>query len=503
MSSIDFGHTRCKVAYLDAAGKPNIVSNARGEDSTPTVVHVQPGREPLVGLDAVEQGFLDPAGCVSNFKLGLGRTRNLLDNGQVLTATDAAAIVIGKLKADAERALDREVADVVATCPANFRDNAKQAYLEAFARNGIKVLRLLPEPTAAAIAYAMDRQGLNMTVLVYDFGGGTFDVSLVRVQGSQIDILATDGVAKLGGSDINDCIRALVLDEIEAQAGRRPSPGEDPLLFHDLASRVEAAKISLGKRPEVPVVVGYNGAQVVVKVAQEWLHQAIDPLVDQSLQALDSALSSAGLRPSDVTDLVMVGGTSRLPYIQRRVADHTGLSPKTSIDPVKAVAYGGAVACIAEMAKEGKTATIRGQVVPAPEVFYQDVTAHDVGCCVVDRSGPTRRLVNSVIIPKNTAIPCKKADFYCLEHEDQTAAQIEILQGKHDSTRDECLLIGEMVVGNLPKEEKRTARLHVEYVIDANGMVTATVTDKVSGQQETVSVDYKRGIKPKDKPNAA
>lgn len=182
---------------------------------------------------------------------------------------------------------------------------------------------------------------------------------------------------------------------------------------------------------------------------------------------------------------------------------HTGLYPKTDIDPIKAIAYGGAVASIAELARQGRTANLRGQVIPAPDMFLQDVTAHPVGCCVIDGNSSSRRLVNSVIIPKNTPIPCQKNSSYYLEYESQDAVHIEILQGQADAERDDCLIIGETHLDNLPLETTRSARVHVEYTIDKNGMVQATVTDKVSGKTQTVSVDYKKGIKPKSKPNAA
>lgn len=167
----------------------------------------------------------------------------------------------------------------------------------------------------------------------------------------------------------------------------------------------------------------------------------------------------------------------------------------THVDPDKAIAYGAAIACASELAKRGGGGTI-----PDPGIFYRDVTAHAVGCTVVDGAGAEKHLRQSVIIRQNTPIPCQKTDSFCLEHEGQIQANIEILQGEPGADRDDCLLIGEIVLENLPPESKRTKRIQVEYIVDANGMVTATATDKLSSQQKTVSVDYKKGIKPKDKP---
>lgn len=502
MFGIDFGTTRSKIAHIDPAGKPNIILNDRGEPYTPSVVYFPESGEPLVGADAVEQGYVDPERCVKNFKLKLGTTENLLKNGQLVTATDTTAVALRYLKNMAEKQFGLAVTECVVTCPANFRDDSKQALLDACEQVGLKVLKLVHEPTAAGFAYALNKGGEKKD-LVYDWGGGTFDVSIQDIHGAQITTLATEGIPKLGGNDINECIKKRVLDQIQAKFGAVPAVDKEPLFFMDLDQRVEAAKISLNNRKKVPIVVPYNGNQMVIELSQEDFHRDIDPLIQQSLDAVHKALTAAGLKNEDIDHLVMVGGTSRIPYIQKKVADDTGLYPKTDIDPDKAIAYGAAYASIIEMAKQGKTASYRGQVIPSPDVFVRDVTAYAVGCCVVDQSGPSRRLLNAMIIDKNTPIPCQRSDLFYLEHEGQTDVKIEILQGEPDADRDDCLLIGEFVLTNLPKEEKRTPRISVEYTIDANGMVTATATDKVSGKQQTVSVDYKKGIKPKDKPQAA
>lgn len=500
MKGIDVGSTQSEAAAVGITGTPAIILNARGEPYTPSVVYYQQKGDPLVGTDAYEQGFIDPDNTARNFKLKLGTNENVLNNGQVVTATDATAALIACLKEAMERQLNMIVEECVATCPANFKDDAKQALLEAFERNKIKVLRLVPEPTAAGYAYALGSAGHRSNILVYDFGGGTFDTSVLRVDGSEITVLATEGVAKLGGNDLNECLKSRMLDRVEADCGQRPTPGGDPLFFLDVEHRVERAKKSLGTRKEVPIVVAYNGKQIVEQVRQDEFHKAIAPLVQQSLDAIDRVLANAGLDAGGVDRLIMVGGTSRLPYIQDAVANHTGLVPKTDVEPEKAIAYGAALACMAELAKQGRTASLNGKAIPPPDMFVRDVTAHAVGCCVADTSGPNKCLRHAMIIPKNTAIPCQRVERFCLEHDDQTTATIEILQGEPDADRDDCLLIGEFVLDGLPKEDRRSPRIQLEYTIDANGMVTVTGTDTVSGRTQTISVDYKKGIKPKDKP---
>ncbi len=503
MIGIDLGTTQSKAAYIDPTGKPCIIPNDRTHHQTPSVLYYPPSGDPLVGVDAVEQGYVDPTRCLRNFKLKLGGRENLLGEGPVTDPTDATAAMVAYLKRCAEQAVGKEVTECVATCPANFRDDAKQALQEAFERNGVKVLKLVPEPTAAGYAYALENLGKDVTFQVYDFGGGTFDASVVRVQGSQVTVLATDGIPELGGNDLNEPIRQRLLAEIGNAFGEIPDRASNGLFFQDLDAKVEAAKISLGTRPQVPCVLGYKGSQVVVELTADLYHASIEEMVHRSLEAMDRTVQGAGLSYQEIDHLLLVGGTSRMPYIQETVARHTGLTPKADIEPEKAVAYGAALACVSELAKDGRTATVRGHVIPAPEMFVRDVTAHSVGCCVVDGSSAAKRLVNSEIIPKNTPIPCQKTDRFFLEHEDQTKARIEILQGKADADRDDCLVVGELVLENLPKEAKRTERLQLDYVIDVNGMVTVTAIDKASGKQQSVSVDYKKGIKPKDQPSAA
>ncbi|MFA6186473.1 MAG: Hsp70 family protein [Phycisphaerae bacterium] len=501
MFSVDIGNERSKAAYVDPAGNANIILNERGEPWTMSKLHYEQPNAPLIGIDAIDQGYVNPDLYIKNFKQKLGTTENLINGNPPVTATDAAAAMIGHLKKMAEKQLGQQIIECVATCPANFRNDSKKALLEAFERNGLKVLRLLPEPTAAGIAYALNK-GSDKICLVFDFGGGTFDVSILHIKGAQINILATEGVSALGGNDFNECLKKIVIEKAEAQLGKALDL-TDALFRHDIDQRIEAAKISLNNRKNVSVVLHHHGNQAIVEVTQDEFHKATDHLIQQSLDALQKAVKAAGLTLKNIDHLVMVGGTSKLLYIQQKVADFTGLYPKTDIDPDRAVAYGAAYACIAEMAKDGKTAKLRGQVIPAPEIFVRDVTAHDVGCCVIDNSSLKNCLINAAIIHKNTPIPCHRSDLFYLEHEDQIEARIEILQGEADADRDDCLLIGELALKNLPKETCRSPRIQIEYIIDANGMITATATDKVSGTQQTVSVDYKKGMKPKNKPQAA
>ncbi len=219
-----------RLARVDQTGRPSIISNSRGDQTTPSVVYVPKSGPPLIGQDAIDQGFLYPERCFRNFKLLLGSTESLSSHGKAFTPTDATALLIGQIKQDAEVAMNMEVTKVLATCPANWKDNQKQALIEAFERNGLEVIELMAEPTAAGFAHAFDKQGTTITFVVFDFGGGTFDVSVVRLDNSAVVVLATEGVPKLGGNDINDLIQEAILDDIEAKFDHRPNRQDDPLL---------------------------------------------------------------------------------------------------------------------------------------------------------------------------------------------------------------------------------------------------------------------------------
>ena len=496
---IDYGNGETKYASIDQSGKPYIIVNERGELSTPSVLHCSKNGDILLGTDAVEQGYIDPQGCIKESKLKLGTTENLLNNGQVMTATDVAKEFFLYIKNMCEKKLCMEVSECVITVPANTMNDSRQATREAAERAGLKVLLLLQEPTAAGYSYTLQKGG-DKVYIVYDWGHGTFDVSIQRVNKSQVTTLATEGVQMLGGRDIDAVIKRRVIEAAEKELGQLPSPKEDPMLHYDLDQKIRAAKYSLNNRKKVNVVVSYKGNQAIIELDQNQYHQDITPLIQQTLEAMQKAMTAAGLNFQDIDNIVPVGGTSKIPFVHELLYKTSGITPSTDIEPQCAIAYGAAYACVAEMAKRGTKPTM----IPAPDLFTRDVTAHSVGCAVVENNGSRRELLHAEIIPKNTPIPCQRSDAFYLENENQDQARIEILQAnKHNDKRDCCLLIGELLLENLPRESKRTPRILVDYCINADGMISATATDKISQKTVSTSIDYKRGTKPKDKPNAA
>ena len=480
----DFGTTRSKAAVVDQTERPFSVQNSRGDFWTPSAIFFEKGKPTLIGVDAMNEGFVKPQDFVCNFKLKLG-TNDILYRGlQDYTATDLASIMLGELKKDAERRTNTVVSEAVFSCPANFRDDAKQALLEACRTAGIEPLGLISEPAAAGLAYAFSK-GYDQTFAVVDLGGGTLDVSLMEVTGNTITVKATDGVAKLGGNDFTDVIERHVLEQFGKQAGYMPSIQADPLFFQELRQKAEAAKVTLSDREKTNIVIGCRGKQAILEIKRADFVSWCKPLFDQAIDCADKAIRGAGVAWRDVGSLIMVGGASRMPHLQQKLADLTGLVPKMDLEPDRVVAMGAALKARLILGEKG--------VLPHPNIFVKEVTAHGLGCAVLKPGGRDEAdLIQSVIIPKNTPVPSQRTDHFFLEHESQDSVTIVVAQGEESQPLKQCLKIGELRLDNLPKESKRSKRIKVDFAIDPNGMAYVTATDVVGQATKSVSVNYKK-----------
>jgi len=488
---MDIGTARCKVARIDETGRPQIVANRRGDLYTQSAIFFEEGQRPVVGSEAVAEGFLEPEHVHTCFKRALGSDEVLYTgaDGRTYTATDLTSIMISALKEDVEKRFNEEVDEAVITVPANFQDHKKQAVINAAKAAGINVLKLVHEPTAAGIAYALDRNQ-DQCFIVYDLGGGTFDVSVLHVAGDAITVLNTAGVERLGGEDFNRRIEKLVVDQFVKDNGYEPTPDADPMFFQELAEKVETAKIALSDKSKTRIVIGCRGKQSIVEITSDQFETLTADLLQQTLECTTQAIDAAGKTWEQIDTILLVGGSVRMPAVANAVADLSGIVPHCDIEPDRAVCHGAALQCSIELAASGKTIMIGGRAIPAPAAFVQEVTAHGVGCCVAAKDGT---LANAVILPKGTGIPTTKTDRFSLQYEQQTEARIEILQGEEGQPRDECLSIGEIVLTNLAVEHKRSKRIEITYSIDRNGMIRATGKDLVGGEQVEIRIDYSKG----------
>ncbi len=488
---MDVGTTRSKVAAMDETGRPQIVLNRRGDPFTPSVIYFEDGRTPIVGAEALAEGFLHPEYVHSCFKRALGSPDGLHTDasGKSYTATGFTQILITDLKQDVEARFNEEVDEAVFTVPANFQDHKKQAMIDAAGAAGIKVVKLVHEPTAAGIAYALQKKR-DFRFVVFDLGGGTLDVSILEAAGSEITVLSTTGREKLGGEDFNARIERLVVEQFAKETGYEPTVESDAMFFQELADKAERAKIHLSQKTATKIVAGCQGRQAIVEITRDQFESLTSDLLQDALGCTTQAVEEASLSWTDLDSIILVGGSVRMPAVQSALADLSSIVPHCDIEPDRAVCYGAAQMCAMEFAKQGKAIMIGGRAIPTPQAFVQEVTAYGVGCCVADKDGALR---NAVILSKGTSIPTTKTDRFSLLHEDQTEARIEILQGGEGQAYDECLSIGEIVLTNLPVEHKKSKRIEVTYAIDANGMIRATGKDLVGGEQVEIRIDYSKG----------
>ncbi len=490
----DCGASRSKCAIVDASGAPIAVPNIDGELHILSTAYLGEDGRIEVGRPALERGYMAPDRLVQNFKPKLSSGESLWLGGQQMTAVEPTAALVRTLKENGERLVNAEINCCVTACPASANDNHKANLRRAHELAGLEVERIIPEPTAAGYAYGVQRDSRPSMCIVFDVGAYTSDVSVMQTERGEIKVLACEG-RTLGGNDFDQLLETHVLDALETACGSRPVPNDDPLFFLDLLQRIEHAKMSLGGRTEVPITVAWQGHCHVITLKQESFVEDATSLLRQITDTGERVLAAAGLRREDLDHLLVVGGSARSPFVRDAIARRVGLAPRTDIAVDNAVAYGVALICLEELKRRGRHSSLGGRIIPAPGVALRDITTHAVGCTVLDRE--SGKLINTAIIDQHTEIPCRRADEFFLEHEDQTHAAVEVLQGDANAERDQCTSIGTLILADLPKESRRTRRIRVEYAINRDGMVTATATDKVSGKSQTVSLDFRSGLNTK------
>ncbi len=488
----DIGTTRCKASFVDETGRAQIVPNRRGDLFTPSAIFFEDGKRPIVGVEALAEGFLQPEHVHTCFKRVLGSQEALYADadGKTYTAMDFQTILIKAIKEDVEARLNEAVDEAVITVPANFKDHKKQATIDAAKAAGIKTLKLLHEPTAAGIAHALDKKQ-DQCVVVYDLGGGTFDVSVLETKGDEITVLTSTGREKLGGEDFNARIETYVVELFAAENHYTPTLEADPMFFSELAEKAEQAKVALSDKTTTRIVIGCRGQQSIVEITREKFQELTKDLLQDTVDCTCEAIAETGKTWSDIDVILLVGGAVRMPAVETALADVSGISPRMNVEPDRAVCYGAALQCAIELEAMGKAVTIGGRAIPTPNVLVREVTTHGVGCCVVAKDGT---LSNAIILPKGTAIPTTKTDRFALQFDAQTEARVEVLQGEEGQARNACLSIGCVELANLPPQQRPSKRIEVTYAIDHNGMITARGHDLIGGDQVEIRIDYSKGV---------
>lgn len=495
---IDLGTTNSCVAVMEG-GQPKVLNNSEGMNTTPSVIGFTDA-ETLVGVIAKRQAVTNPQNTITGSKRLIGRSYEDPEvkkqqehsafkiiksksgdawvdiHGKEYSPSQIGAYVLQKMKETAESYLGEKVTKAVITVPAYFNDSQRQATKDAGTIAGLEVLRIINEPTAAALAYGLDKKS-DKKIIVYDLGGGTFDVSVLEIGGGVFEVRATNGNTFLGGEDFDYRIQQYLIDEFKKSNGVDIS--KDPLAVQRLKEAAEKAKIELSNRMETDINLPYITADASgpkhmnIKLTRAKLEQLVDDLIKSTIEPCKIALKDAGISTSDIDEVVLVGGMTRMPKVIEVVQEFFGKEPNKSVNPDEVVAIGAAI----------QGAVLRGDV---KDVVLLDVTPLSLG---IETMGG----VMTKLIEKNTTIPTKKSQVFSTADDNQNTVGIRVYQGERQMASDNKLL-GEFMLDGIPPAPRGMPQIEVSFDIDANGILHVSAKDKSSGKEQKIKIKASGGL---------
>jgi molecular chaperone DnaK len=475
---IDLGTTNSVVAYMDA-GQPEVIPDEDGEFILPSCVGLDAKGQLLVGRSALRQYAAAPERTVKSIKRQMGTDHKTVLGDQEYRPQEISAIILKALKLRAESVLEEEVTQAVITVPAYFTEAQRQATKEAGEIAGLEVLQIINEPTAAALTYDL-RSEETERVLVYDLGGGTFDVSIVEITGEVTEVLASHGNNRLGGDDFDRRLQIHLADLF--QKAHKTSVPDDPVIQARLLQAAEKAKINLSTHAYVTVreaflaSKGETALHLEVEIDRTAFEELIHPLLEETLTAIDRALADSRLKPTDLDRVILVGGSTRIPLVQRLVTNHLNQEPIDSIQPDLCVAMGAAL----------QAGVLTGEAVDS---ILVDVISHSLGIAVaMDTSHGLLPGIFSKIIARNSVVPISRSEIYTTMHDRQDAVEIEVFQGENPIAKENVPL-GSFKVEGLPLLPAGDVKIEVHFDFDVNGILTVTATEKGGGKQNSLTVE--------------